>query len=94
MSEDDGTVIQPGSWTAGAATGGNQPGLQAAQDSVALRIGTRIAEFEIVGHIGEGGFSIVYLAMDHSLERTVALKEYMPSSLAARLGNTQVQPRS
>jgi serine/threonine protein kinase len=34
------------------------------------------------------------LAMDHSLERTVALKEYMPMSLATRVGTTQVQPRS
>ncbi len=65
-----------------------------AEDSLSLRIGTRMAEFEITERIGEGGFSIVYLAMDHSLERTVALKEYMPSSLAARVGATQVQPRS
>jgi serine/threonine protein kinase len=28
--------------------------------------------------------------MDHSLERTVALKEYMPMSLATRVGTTQV----
>lgn len=63
-------------------------------DSLSLRIGTRMAEFEITERIGEGGFSIVYLALDHSLERTVALKEYMPSSLAARVGDTQVQPRS
>jgi hypothetical protein len=46
--------------------------------------GLRIAEFEITGLIGEGGFGIVYLAYDHSLQRRVALKEYMPSSLAAR----------
>ena len=49
-----------------------------------LPFGTRLAEFEITGFVGEGGFSVVYLAWDHSLERRVALKEYMPSSLAAR----------
>jgi serine/threonine protein kinase len=47
--------------------------------------GTRLGEFEIVGLVGEGGFGIVYLAFDHSLQRRVALKEYMPSSLAARI---------
>ena len=46
--------------------------------------GTRIAEFEIKGLIGEGGFGIVYLAYDPTLQRHVALKEYMPASLAAR----------
>ena len=51
-------------------------------------------EFEIRGYLGEGGFSIVYLAWDHVLEREVALKEYMPSSLAARDGDTRVFPRS
>ena len=64
------------------------------EDSLALPNGTRLAEFEIIGRIGEGGFSIVYLAMDHSLQRTVAMKEYMPSSLAVRTGRSQVQPRS
>jgi non-specific serine/threonine protein kinase len=49
-----------------------------------LAIGTRLAEFEITGVIGEGGFGIVYLAFDHSLQRTVAIKEYMPAPLAAR----------
>ena len=53
-----------------------------------LPFGTRLAEFEITGFVGEGGFSVVYLAWDHSLERRVALKEYMPSSLAARNSTT------
>jgi serine/threonine protein kinase len=59
-----------------------------------LPIGMRLAEFEITGYVGDGGFSIVYLAWDHSLERQVALKEYMPSSLASRSGGTRVFPRS
>ena len=46
--------------------------------------GTRFGEFEILRVLGVGGFGIVYLAQDHSLEREVALKEYMPASLAAR----------
>ncbi|RZI81592.1 MAG: serine/threonine protein kinase, partial [Rubrivivax sp.] len=50
--------------------------------------GTRLGEFEIKGLIGEGGFGIVYLAHDLSLQRQVALKEYMPSSLAARSSTT------
>lgn len=49
-----------------------------------LPIGTRIGEFEITGLVGVGGFGIVYQAMDHSLHRQVALKEYMPTSLAQR----------
>lgn len=51
-----------------------------------LPIGTRIEGFEITGLIGEGGFGIVYLAYDAALERQVAIKEYMPASLAARSG--------
>lgn len=53
----------------------------------ALPNGTRIAEFEIVGLIGEGGFGIVYLAWDTLLRRHVALKEYIPAALAARSGS-------
>lgn len=50
----------------------------------ALPVGTRLAEFELTGLVGEGGFGIVYLAYDHSLHRQVAVKEYIPSSLANR----------
>lgn len=57
--------------------------------------GTRIDEFEIISTIGEGGFGIVYLAYDHSLQRRIALKEYMPSSLAVRTrGASTVEVKS
>jgi len=52
----------------------------------ALPVGTHLAEFELLRLLGEGGFGIVYLAQDHSLQRRVAIKEYMPASLASRAG--------
>ena len=60
----------------------------------ALPAGTRFGEFEILRVLGVGGFGIVYLAQDHSLERRVALKEYMPASLAARGAGPQITVRS
>lgn len=46
--------------------------------------GTTIEGFQILRPLGEGGFGIVYLAWDAVLERHVAIKEYMPSTLAVR----------
>ena len=57
----------------------------------ALPMGTRLAEFELLRVLGEGGFGIVYLAQDHSLRRRVAIKEYMPAALAHRAGGLQIQ---
>jgi hypothetical protein len=59
-----------------------------------LAPGARLAEFEIRGVIGIGGFGIVYLAYDETLQREVAIKEYMPSSLAMRKGATRIEVRS
>jgi serine/threonine protein kinase len=64
-----------------------------AQDSNRLPIGTRLSEFEITGVVGEGGFGIVYAAHDHSLDRDIAIKEYMPTSLASRYDGITVTPR-
>jgi hypothetical protein len=63
-------------------------------DGNALRPGTRLGEFEIFDVIGAGGFGIVYLAYDHSLDRDIALKEYMPSSFAARGATGSVNVKS
>ncbi|WP_457352512.1 serine/threonine protein kinase [Roseateles sp. P5_D6] len=60
----------------------------------ALPVGTRFGELEIIGTLGVGGFGIVYLARDHSLEREIAIKEYMPSQFALRDGQSQVSVRS
>ncbi len=69
-----------------------QPALHAHPNC--LPLGSRIAEFEVTGLVGEGGFGIVYLARDTALLRNVALKEFMPSALAGRVGGTRVAVRS
>ena len=60
----------------------------------ALPVGARLGEFELLQVLGVGGFGIVYLAFDHALEREVAVKEYMPASLAGRTQTMHVSLRS
>ncbi|KAB8310338.1 serine/threonine protein kinase [Erwinia endophytica] len=60
----------------------------------ALPVGYRFNEFEIKEVIGGGGFGIVYRARDHQLERTIAIKEFMPSSLAVRSDDLTLVLRS
>jgi len=64
------------------------------QSPGALPPGTRLGEFELLRVLGVGGFGIVYLALDHDLEREVAVKEYMPASLAGRTETLHVSLRS
>jgi len=59
-----------------------------------LSAGTRLGELEILRTLAIGGFGIVYLARDHALDRTVAIKEYMPAQLARRGPGDMVSPRS
>lgn len=66
-----------------AVTDNNRP-------PAALPPGTRLDEFELRRVLGIGGFGIVYLAFDHALERDVAIKEYMPSSLVGRSDGPKV----
>jgi serine/threonine protein kinase len=60
----------------------------------ALPSGTRLGEFELLSVVGAGGFGIVYLAHDLALQRQVAIKEYMPASLAERTPAFTVSVRS
>jgi hypothetical protein len=56
--------------------------------------GFLVAEFRIERVLGKGGFGIVYLALDTRLERLVAIKEFMPQSLAQRLVDHSIVPLS
>lgn len=59
-----------------------------------LPVGSRLAEFEITRVVGQGGFGVVYEAWDHTLERVVAIKEYLPTSLSTRQHDGAVVPLS
>ena len=96
MSSDtpdpDLTVGRPA--PAGAPPGDALPEGGRQDSGNALPIGLRLDEFELRSVAGEGGFSIVYRAWDHSLNRQVAVKEYFPSGMVGRSGGTQVVVRS
>ncbi len=75
--DNERTIIRPRSQRSASAPLGHT-----------LPIGTYLRDYEINGLIGEGGFGIVYLAWDHSLQRKVAIKEYMPASMASRVAGS------
>jgi serine/threonine protein kinase len=66
----------------------NQPGGQVNEP---LAVGTQLENYHIVRLLASGGFSFVYLAHDES-ETPVAIKEYLPSTLALR-ANGESYPR-
>jgi serine/threonine protein kinase len=55
--------------------------------------GYLLQEFMLERVLGVGGYSIVYLAHDTKLDRRVAIKEYLPATLAARAPSGEVVPR-
>jgi hypothetical protein len=89
--EDERTVL---AFDHAAAPQPPDTGTGGAATTNALPTGTHLGEFEITGLLGEGGFGIVYLAYDNSLERLVALKEYMPSAFASRSAQSRVSVKS
>jgi hypothetical protein len=62
-----------------------------AQANQPLAEGTRLQNYRIVRMLAAGGFSFVYLAHDEK-DKPVAIKEYLPSTLALRV-NGAAQPQ-
>ena len=53
-----------------------------------LKAGSRLDDrYIVMDVIGEGGFGITYLGFDERLEIKVAIKEYYPQHLVARMNN-------
>ena len=60
----------------------------------ALPAGAKLFEFEIESVLGYAGLGITYRATDTLLREAVAIKEYLPSRLAARLPEGAVRAKS
>ena len=59
-----------------------------------LPAGTLLRTYELLSVLGQGSFGITYRARDTQLDRDVAIKEYLPTSLALREAGPLVMPRS
>ena len=72
----------------------NEPVDSLDPDFSALPLGSSIGRYQVTGILGQGGFGITYRAHDEQLGREVAIKEYLPASLAVRQDGVTVLPRS
>lgn len=61
--------------------------------NLALPAGFQLKDYEIRKVLSSGGFSFVYLAHDKD-KKTVAVKEYLPTSLALRTDGATVLPNA
>lgn len=61
--------------------------------TLALPAGYQLQDYEIRKVLSSGGFSFVYLARDKE-KKTVAIKEYLPTSIAQRAENATVLPNA
>ena len=89
--DEGATQIAPAVRSAPAPTSAPNGG---SSEAGVLPPGSRVAEFEVTSLVGQGGFGAVYEAWDHTLERVVAIKEYLPVSLSTRQFDGTVVPLS
>ncbi len=61
--------------------------------TLALPTGYHLQDYEIRKVLSSGGFSFVYLARDKN-KKTVAIKEYLPTSIAQRAESATVLPNA
>jgi formylglycine-generating enzyme required for sulfatase activity len=61
--------------------------------SLALSPGAEIGDLRVDRVLGHGAFSVTYLATDTVLNKSFALKEYLPGNLVERLETGAVRPK-
>jgi serine/threonine protein kinase/peptidoglycan hydrolase-like protein with peptidoglycan-binding domain len=87
--------VQPLNWGSelsshdSAATAQKLPDLRGV-----LPAGSRLRSYEVIAALGRGNFGITYRAHDETLGRDVAIKEYLPTTLALRGPGATVIPLS
>jgi len=86
-------ALSPGKRSGGAVAPATRAGA-GGESLLALPAGHRLQEFVIESTIGEGGFGVVYLALDTRLDRVVAIKEFLPGAVASRTRDFAVSVRS
>ncbi|WP_018904062.1 serine/threonine-protein kinase [Variovorax paradoxus] len=94
LDDTSATVITSGSTSLSNAPPAAAAAAAETSEAGLLPVGSRLAEFEITRVVGQGGFGVVYEAWDHTLERVVAIKEYLPTSLSTRQHDGTVVPLS
>jgi len=55
----------------------------------ALPAGTEFEGYRLLGLLGAGGFGVTYLAEETAISRRVAIKEFLPASIAARVSGSR-----
>ena len=60
----------------------------------ALPKGYMLHEYQVDRVLGAGGFGLTYLGWDTSLDKAVAIKEYLPNDFAVRESDHSVLPKS
>ena len=63
------------------------------KDNRALPAGYQLLDYQINSVLSKGGFSFIYLARDRN-SKIVAIKEYLPATLARRTEGDRVEPSS
>jgi serine/threonine protein kinase len=58
-----------------------------------LRSGARLAEYQVLSCLGQGGFGTTYLCMDTNLGRKCVVKEFTPHRLVVRMGDGRIIAR-
>ena len=61
-------------------------------DAITLAPGTRVDSLRVDRALGQGAFGVTYLVTDTVLDKSFALKEYLPAGLVERIEDGSLKP--